>query len=217
MGWIITLGIFLLLAAIPLGASVRYDSDGIRVRIIASFLRFTIIPLPRRKKKPSKKAKTADADSAPMPKEPAPESAPKPKESVPETAEKKKGGSWRDFLPLARTGLDFLNQFRRKLRVNNLQLKLILAGDDPCDLAVNYGRAWAALGNLLPLLEKVFVIKKRDCEVECDFTANETLVTAQMDVTIRLGQMVSMAAHYGIRVIKDLLVLKKKRKGGAVL
>lgn len=205
MGWIIALAILLLLAAIPLGASVRYDSDGIRVRIIAGFLRFTIIPLPQRKKKPPKKAKAAA------------QSPPKPKKSSAQADEKKKGGSWRDFLPLVRTGLDFLNQFRRKLRVNNLQLKLILAGDDPCDLAVNYGRAWAALGNLLPLLEKALVIKKRDCEVECDFTADETLVTAQMDVTIRLGQMVSMAAHYGIRVIKDLLVLKKKRKGGAVL
>ncbi len=205
MGWIIALGIILLLAAIPLGASVRYDSDGIRVRIIAGFLRFTIIPLPQRKKKPPKKAKAAA------------QSPPKPKKPAAQADEKKKGGSWRDFLPLVRTGLDFLNQFRRKLRVNNLQLKLILAGDDPCDLAVNYGRAWAALGNLLPLLEKAFVIKKRDCEVECDFTADETLVTAQMDVTIRLGQILSMAVHYGIRIIKDLLVLKKKRKGGAVL
>ncbi len=203
MGWIIALGIFLLLAAIPLGASVRYDADGVRVRIIAGFLRFTVIPLPQRKKKPPKKAKAA-AQSP-------------PKKSAVQADEKKKGGSWRDFLPLVRTGLDFLNQFRRKLRVNNLQLKLILAGDDPCDLAVNYGRAWAALGNLLPLLEKAFVIKKRDCEVECDFTADETLVTAQMDVTIRVGQMLSMTVHYGFRVIKDLLVLKKKRKGGAVL
>ncbi len=206
MGWIIALGIFLLLAAVPLGASVRYDADGIRVRVIAGFLRFTVIPLPQKKKKPPKKAKAASAQSQP-----------KPKKSSAQADEKKKGGSWRDFMPLVRTGLDFLNQFRRKLRVNNLQLKLILAGDDPCDLAVNYGRAWAALGNLLPLLEKTFVIKKRDCEVECDFTADETLVTAQMDVTIRLGQMLSMAVHYGIRIIKDLLVLKKKRKGGAVL
>lgn len=206
MGWrIIALGIFLLLAAIPLGASVRYDADGIRVRVIAGFLRFTVIPLPQKKKKPPKKAKAAA------------QSPPKPKKSAAQADEEKKGGSWRDFIPLVRTGLDFLNHFRRKLRVNNLQLKLILAGDDPCDLAVNYGRAWAALGNLLPLLEKAFVIKKRDCEVECDFTADETLVTAQMDVTIRLGRMLSMTVVYGIRVIKDLLVLKKKRKGGAVL
>ncbi len=205
MGWIIALGIFLLLAAIPLGTSVRYDADGVRVRIIAGFLRFTVIPLPQRKKKPPQKAKAAA------------QSPPKQKKSSAQVDEKKKGGSWRDFLPLVRTGLDFLNQFRRKLRVNNLQLKLILAGDDPCDLAVNYGRAWAALGNLLPLLEKALVIKKRDCEVACDFTADETLVTAQMDVTIRVGQMLSMTVHYGFRVIKDLLVLKKKRKGGAVL
>lgn len=214
MGWIIALGIFLLLAAVPLGASVRYDADGIRVRVIAGFLRFTVIPLPQKKKKPPKKAKVAEAQPA---SQPSPQSSPPPKEPAPKTAEKKKGGSWRDFIPLVRTGLDFLNQFRRKLRVNNLQLKLILAGDDPCDLAVNYGRAWAALGNLLPLLEKALVIKKRDCEVECDFTAEETLVTAQMDVTIRLGQMLSMAVVYGIRIIKELLVLKKKRKGGAVL
>ncbi len=210
MGWIIALSIILLLAAIPLGASVRYDADGIRVRVIAGLLRFTVIPLPQKKKKPTKKAKAASAQPASQP-------SPKPKNPAPQTAEKKKGGSWRDFIPLVRTGLDFLNQFRRKLRVNNLQLKLILAGDDPCDLAVNYGRAWAALGNLLPLLEKAFVIKKRDCEVECDFTADEILVTAQMDVTIRLGQVLSMTVVYGIRVIKDLLVLKKKRKGGAVL
>lgn len=205
MGWIVALAILLLLAAIPLGASVRYDADGIRVRVIAGFLRFTIIPLPQRKKKSPKKTKAAA------------KSPPKPKKSAAQADEKKKGGSWRDFIPLVRTGLDFLNQFRRKLRVNNLQLKLILAADDPCDLAVNYGRAWAALGNLLPLLEKVLVIKKRDCEVECDFTADETLVIAQMDVTIRLGQMLSMAVVYGVRIIKDLLVLKKKRKGGAVL
>jgi len=203
MGWIITLAILLLLAAIPLGASVRYDAGGVRVRVIAGFLRFTVIPLPQRKKKPPKKAKAAAKSP--------------PKKPAPETAEQKKGGSWRDFMPFVKTGLDFLNQFRRKLRVNDLRLKLILAADDPCDLAVNYGRAWAALGNLLPLLEKALVIKKRDCEVECDFTADETLVTAQMDVTIRLGQMLSMAVVYGIRMIKDLLVLKKKRKGGAVL
>lgn len=205
MGWMIALAVFLLLGAIPLGASVRYDADGIRVRVIAGFLRFTVIPLPQKKKKPKKKAKTAQA------------AAPRPKKPAPEAGEKKKGGSLRDFLPLVRTGMDFLNQFRRKLRVNNLQLKLVLAGDDPCDLAVNYGRAWAALGNLLPLLEKALVIKKRDCEIECDFTADETLVTARMDVTIRFGQMLSMAVVYGIRIIKDLLVLKKKRKGGAVL
>ena len=106
--------------------------------------------------------------------------------------------------------------FRRKLRLNHLQLKLIMAGDDPCDLAVNYGRVWAALGNLMPQLERLFVIKKRDVEAECDFTASETKVIARVDVTITLGRLLTLCAVYGIRALKEFLAMKK-RKGGAEL
>ena len=102
------------------------------------------------------------------------------------------------------------------MRINHLRLKLILAGDDPCDLAVNYGRAWAAMGNLLPMLERVFHIGKRDCEVECDFTAQETMVVFRMDVTLLVWQAVSLGLVYGVRFLKELLIFKKKRKGGAV-
>lgn len=38
MGWWITLGILFLLAILPLGVSVRYDSDGARVRIVCGFI-----------------------------------------------------------------------------------------------------------------------------------------------------------------------------------
>ena len=44
-----------------------------------------------------------------------------------ETEKKKKGGSIYDFLPVVDTVLDFLAAFGRKLRVTNLQLKIILA------------------------------------------------------------------------------------------
>ena len=77
-----------------------------------------------------------------------------------EKSEKKSGGPITDFLPLVKVVLKFLDGFRRKLRVNVLDLKLIMAADDPCDLGVNYGKAWAAVGNLMPQLEKIFVIKK---------------------------------------------------------
>ena len=128
---------------------------------------------------------------------------------------KEKGGSLLDFLPLVKVALNFLGDFRRRLRVNRLELKLILAGGDPCDLAVNYGRAWAAVGNLMPQLERLFVIKKRDVEVECDFTASETLVIARLDLTITLGRLLGLAIVYGIRALREFLKLQKKRKGGA--
>lgn len=99
--------------------------------------------------------------------------------------------------------------------MNRLEARVILSGDDPCDLAVNYGRIWAAIGNLMPRLERFLVIKKRDIDVQCDFTAEETLVTARLDVTITLGRLLGLAVVYGVRALKESINLKKKRKGGA--
>ena len=209
MGWLITLAVLFLLASIPLGVLVRYDSQGFLVRIIAGFIRFTLIPFPKRKKKTQTKSSEKS--------KPKQEQAAASQTNVQEaSASGKKGGSVRDFIPIIKVMLEFLNQFRKKLRINRLVLKLILAGDDPCDLALNYGRAWQALANLMPMLEKAFVIGKRDCEVECDFTATETLITAQAELTVRLGQIVWLGAVYGVRLLKELLIFKKKRKGGAV-
>ena len=142
---------------------------------------------------------------------------PEPPQPPPVKKKKESGGSLLDFLPLVKTALDLLNEFRRKLRVDDLYLRLILASDDPCDLAVNYGRAWAALGNLMPQLEKLFVIKKRNVEVECDFTAAETLVIARLDLTITLGRILSIAVRYGVRGLMTFLKIKKQREGGADL
>ena len=213
MGWLIALVVLVLLAALPLGVSVKYDSGGPLVRLLAGPGKLTLYPRPKKKPKPEKKAPEKPAkpekpkQEEPKPPQPPKEEAPKPKE---------KGGRALDFLPLVKTALDLLGDFRRKLRVKNLELKLILAGNDPCDLAVNYGRANAAMGNLLPQLERLFVIKKRDIQVECDFTASETLVIARLDVTITLGRLLSLGVRYGLRALKEFLTIKKKRKGGAV-
>ena len=213
MGWLIALGILLAIGVMPVGVRVRYDSGGLLARVIAGPLKITVFPLPKREKKPQKKAankekKPAEAESLPKPPSP-----PKPEPSPQPT--KEKGGSLLDFLPLVRTALDFLGDFRRKLRLDHLYFRLILAGDDPCDLAVNYGRAWAAVGNLLPQLERLFVIKKRDIEVECDFTASETLVIARLDLTITIGRLLAAAIRFAVRALRDYLKIRKKRKGGA--
>jgi len=68
----------------------------------------------------------------------------------------------------------------------------------------------------MPRLESWFVIKKRDIEVECDFTAPETLVYAYLDLTITLGRLLSLVVVYGVRAVIEYLNIKKKRKGGAV-
>ena len=222
MGWWITLGILILLAILPLGVSIRYNSEGPVVKLILGPVRITIVP---GKKKPKKEKPDKQPETEPV-KEPVPEvQPPKPVKQVgadspppkPQTeAEKQeKGGSLLDFLPLVKDLFDFLGNFRRKLRINHLEIKLIMAGDDPCDLAVNYGRAWAAVGNLLPKLEQWFVIKKRDIEVECDFTVSEMLIIAGLDLTITLGRLLAAVLRFAFRALITFLKIMKKRKGGA--
>ena len=209
MGVWIAAAIVLILAVLPLGVRVRYNSAGLILRVIAGPLKITVFP---RKKKPKKqkvkqKKPKEEQNAEPSASEDKP---PQPPEAQPE--QKEKGGSIARFLPFIKLGLKFLGDFRRKLRLDNLYVRLILAGDDPCDLAVNYGRIWAAVGNLMPRLERLFVIKKQDMQVECDFTASETCVVAHLDITITLGRLLALALVYGVRVLIEFLSMK--RKGG---
>lgn len=217
MGWLIALGIVVLLAILPLGASVKYDADGPLVKLIAGPVKITLFPRP---KKPKKEKKPQEANKEKKPKatkkeQSKPAENQKSAEKKAEPEKKKSGGPVTDFLPLLKVALDLLNDFRRKLRVNWLEAKVVMAGGDPCDLAINYGRAWAAIGNLMPRLEKVLVIKKRDIDVECDFLASKTTIYVRLDLTITLGRILAIGVVYGVRAIVEFLKIKNKRKGGA--
>lgn len=213
MGWLIALGILTALAILPLGVSAQYDSGGALVRLILGPVKLILYPRPHSPPKKEKKPKEKKQEEKPSEKETQEASAPVKKK---EASGDPQGGDWKDFLPLFRVAMDFLGNFRRKLRVRDLEMKLILAGDDPCDLAVNYGRAWAALGNLMPKLERFLVIRKRNLEVECDFTSEKTLVFVRLELTITLGRLLGLAVVYGIRGLREYLKISKKRKGGAV-
>ena len=201
MGWLIAAGVLFLLAILPVGVSATYNTYGPLVRLIVGPVKVTVFPS-KKEKKEKDKPKTKQEK-----KEPAP--------SVKTKSKEKKGGSFKDFLPLVDLILNFLGKFRRKLRVNRLEMKLVMAADDPCDLAVNYGKAWTALGNLMPHLERLFVIKKRNLEVECDFTAEKTLIFARLDLTITIGRILSLGVVDGIRILRQYLKIMKTRKGGA--
>ena len=203
MGWLIALGILAFIWFLPLGICAIYNADGPLVRLIVGPLRFPIYP---RKKKEIPLEDTA------------PEKTTKGKKSVHKKGEpdcsKNNGGKLSDFFPLVRLLLDFLVGLRRKLRVNRLELKVILAGGDPYDLAINYGRAWTAVGNLLPQLERVFVIGKRDVEVECDFEDSETKIYAHLDFTITVGRILSLSVWHGTKILYRFIKILNMRKGG---
>ena len=214
MGWWITLGILFLLAILPLGVSIHYNSGGAIVKIILGPIKLTVVPA--KKKPPKEKKEKTKKEKKPIKQTEKPKQvgadAPPPE---PKPEKKEEGGSILDFLPLVKTLFDFLGDFRRKLRLDNLQLKLIMAGGDPYNLSINYGKAWAAVGNLLPKLEEWFVIRKRDIEVECDFVASKTTVIAHLDLTITLGRLLAAVFKFLFKALVKFIQIKKKRKGGA--
>ena len=204
MGWLIAFVILLLPLFIPLGVRLIYSTVGFQADVIAGPVKFQIFPSRKNNKK-----KHAEKRPRTQEKEPS-----KKKSAGSNTASPKEGGSLTDFIPLIKTALALLNDFRKKLRVNHLEVNIVLAGGDPCDLAVNYGKAWAAVGNILPCLERFLVIKERNIQVGCDFSASGNLIYACADITITLGRLLYLLLRYGIRVLREFIQIKNKRKGG---
>ena len=202
MGWLIALAVVVLLAILPVGVSAIYDEAGPLIRLIFGPVKLQVFP--SKKKSSAAKKKKPKKEKA------------QPTGQAGKAQGTSKGGKLTDFLPIVQTILDFLMDFRRKIRVNRLEMKLTLAGDDPCDLAVNYGRAWAALGNLEPQLDRLFVIKKKDLQVQCYFEETDTRIIARLDLPITVGRLLGLAARYGVRVLREFLSIMKLRKGGAV-
>lgn len=197
MGWLIAGLILLGLAWLPLGVRCRYDTDGFGAWLLIGPMRFRLYPSREKTKKQEEKPKENKISA--------------PKKSGKDTKQKQ-GGSLKDFLPLLQLAKKFLSDLRRKLRVSRLEMKLIMAGDDPCDLAVNYGRAWAAVGSILPQLERLFVIKKRKIDVGCDFLGEETTIFLWMDMTLTVFQILTLAVPYGVRALREYLKYNDKKK-----
>ena len=200
-GWLIALGVLILLAIMPIGVSAVYNTDGAQVRVGIGPVRWTVYPTKKKRSSTKKeKEKTVQSGKKTKGKEPL-----------------EKGGSWTDFMPLIKTLLAFLGQLRRKVCVKYLRMNLILADADPCDLAIHYGSAWAALGNLMPHLENLFRIKKRDVQVQCDFTAQSTVIYARADISIPFARLLALVLRYGIRALVQYANITNKRKGGTQL
>ena len=195
MGWVIALAVIVLLAWLPLGVGGKYDASGAAAWLLAGPISIPIYPKKKKKKKQTKQEKPPKGGSG---------------------NKQQKGGALSDVLPIVQLIVDFLSDFRRKLRVKNLTVYAQLAGDDPCDLAVNYGRTSAALGGLIPLLEQAFVIQKREIRCVPDFTAEKTQVQLHLELTVTLGRLLLLCGHHGKRLICEILKNKKLSKGGAM-
>ena len=194
---LVILAVLVLIGCIPVGVDAAYGEGGVLLSAKISFFRLRILPAkPKKPKKPKKAKKSKQQKPAASP---APSAA--PDAPTAETAPQKKlalPGGLRGILRLVNLALSTLGDLRRKLRVEELTLHVTFAGDDPADAALHYGQAWAAVGALMPALDRLFVIKKRDICPILDYNREQMSVDAHLILTITIGRALALGLKAGL-------------------
>lgn len=169
---IVILAIILLLALLRIGMTVEYSADGVSVMVRVGFVPVRVFP---RKEKPEKAEKPKKEKKA------------KKKKEIPE---EKKPGKLQYFLNIVSAAKKPLGRLRRKLLIKYLTIRLTTGGEDPSKTAMMFGAANAAFGTVMPMLDMVFRIRRRDLRAEADFDAVETLIYVKAAISLAVWEAV---------------------------
>ena len=120
----------------------------------------------------------------------------------------------RKLLPV---GLEALGSFRKKLVLEKLDLHLAVGGTDPAETAIFYGRVWAGLGNLVPMLERAFILKKRSIYAQLSPAPDKIQVEVETRLRYRIGQLIGIAFKAGWKALWIFLRHKRAERRAAKL
>lgn len=209
MVFLIILGVLVLLIAalllIPLGADIGYEQGKIHVSATVAGAELRLFP---RKKKP-------DSGEPKPPKKKKKKKEKKPKEDKPrdeKPKEKKKLDITLDeILDLLKAVLHGLGHFTRRIRVDRFVLHLIVAGNDPYNVAMAYGKINAWLSAMAPACTKLNA-KNSDVWTAVDFTDDWPHVDFAIAMSFRLCTVIGMLFVIGFGALKVLLRRKKRIK-----
>lgn len=200
---IILLAVFWLLGQIRLGVVAEYRAEGLRVWLRVGLWSIPVFPL-----KPKKRKK----NSPPQPSSAGPEQ-PKPKREPPTPNWSEQIGGALEYgkalLPIL---LEAAGQFRRKIRLDKLRVKVTVGAADPADAAMRYGQANGALGALWGTLNEVFDLRDGEASAVVDFDAREITVYALAALSLKLGQIVWLGLYFGCRALRAFLRVRGQRK-----
>ena len=104
---------------------------------------------------------------------------------------------------------------RKKLLLRKLKLHAVFGGSDPADAALNYGRAWAAIGLVMPLFDAGFRIKERDVGAYQSREETSLRLYAEAHATLRISQILHIALLALVRFLK--IHKQDSKEGGATV
>ena len=219
------LGVLLLLLAVilltPAGVRFRYDQGDLSLLVRFGPLKFQLFP--RKEKKPSRrKPKEKKPEKKQAEKKAAVEPEKKPaKKSAPETPKTKKKAATKPRAKINREQILYsletlppilgraLKRTGRRLCLAPLKVHLLVAGPDPADTALLYGRLEAALGAALPALYRLVRIKDQDVRLFLDFQREQMDLIADVGLSLRPWDLVSVGLRAGGSLLKWYLRFRK--------
>lgn len=189
--WIVlaVLLLLVLLGLVRVGVHVVYDG-ALRLRILVGKLK---ISLPKEKKPKKQTAK-----------EPKPTEKPQEAKSDGKAWLQAALAHWQDILSL-------LGRALHMPKLDPLILHVTAGGPDPVARALNYGRAWAVLGGVLPVLENTFRIGKREIGVQCGDNQEEFTFYMETGLTVRIYEILLLGI-LGLKVLIQIYRTKSSEK-----
>lgn len=163
-----------------------------------------------RSSKPSGQNKAAASTSQAKPDAPKPDKGAERTEEEPE----KKGGLPLPLMGLISLVLEAAAGTIARLQVDTLEIRYTIPGKgDPASAAIQYGLICAGEGGLVPVLENSFYrVKCRDIRAWVDFESATPLIWLRLALSIRLGQLISVASRAGWAFLKAYRQQKDEQK-----
>lgn len=200
----IILLIFLLIGFLRVGG-VIFFGDELCVKLRVWFIRLTVFPGSEKKKKKEKKGKPKKE----KPKEEKEEAKPKKRRAIPKP-------TIEDLLDLAQTALSALGATAaracKRVRIDPLDVTVVLGGDDPASVATAYGAASAVMFAEMPKLEERFYVPNPSLHLRMDFDASGTTAAGRVGVTLRVCDLFAIAFTLLIPMAKWFLRFKKAHR-----
>ena len=108
----------------------------------------------------------------------------------------------------AKLGISALGAVLRGLRVDLLRCYAVIHEEDAAQTAIRYGAACAAVTGVLPVMDGVLNIKKKDIQIDVDFQGAASLLL-DIRITAAVGRLLAIGLVYAFKFI---LLQRKVKK-----
>ena len=164
----------ILIALLRVGVYVEYSDEGISLKVHVGPFYLRILPAKEKKKGQKKRGKKKTAKV-------------RKKDRLPK---EKKPGGYERFAAIVKAAADTLGRLRRRLLIKRITIHYIAASDDPSKAAKAFGMANAAFGTVVPVLDRIFRIKRKDFRASADFSARQPSIYVDADISLAVWEAI---------------------------